>query len=63
LEEPLLELLETLKAIEDLQTFEDGMSTAINVVDLVFHDLNITVLNQALDFVDSNTSENVKSQR
>jgi len=39
------------------------MATVIDVIDLVFQDLNFTVLNQGLNFVDGNTSENVKGQR
>jgi len=58
--EALFELLDGLKVVK---YFEDRMTTVIDVVDLIFQDLNVTVLNQALDFVDSNTSEDVKGQR
>jgi hypothetical protein len=57
--EPLLEFPEASIAIKK---HKDRVATIINVVDLIFHDLNIRVLNQALDFVDSDTSENVESQ-
>jgi len=58
--EPLFEPLDELKVFKE---FEERMVTVIDVIDLVFQDLNFTVLNQGLNFVDGNASENVKGQR